>query len=341
MAGSGIQWTGNGSNGLLSTFFGTSGSSNNNSSGTTNGTVSNTTDITGAQTTGGLQKTGGYAKSNTSQNSSTSSYSTTYNSGSTNTSQLNISQAGVNYMVNNLLSGNQGLQSVMEPQHQAGLYNSSVNTQLTNDFVSRIVGNVAAATGVTVQNIGPSSSTTSGGSSTSSNQNTFNTNQSTVSNSQNSLSSQGSNALQTTNMATNSNATSGNSSNGLFGHSVICTELYLQKRMSSKHYTYAVKSFARESGKAIRGYYFWAVPARNYLHKNPGSIFSGFLSIVFNSAVETIAARDGYKKAKKTLFGYFCIYSIRAFCVILSYFIPSVPFELNKKSQLQGERNGC
>ena len=53
----GIQWTGNGSNGLLSTFFGTSGSSNSNSSGTTNGTVSNTTNVTGAQNTSGWQNT--------------------------------------------------------------------------------------------------------------------------------------------------------------------------------------------------------------------------------------------------------------------------------------------
>lgn len=339
MAGSGIAW-GNGPNSMLSTFFGGSGSTNTNSSGTTQGTVASGTNTTGSQYTGGLQNTGGTSSSNLSQNSTTTSTSTTKNSGSTNTSQLKISQAGVNYMVNNLLSGNQGLQSVMEPQHQAGLYNSSVNTQLTNDFVSRIVGNVAAATGVTVQNIGPSSSTTTSGSNTVSNQTGFNANQSTTGTAQYNTSNQAVNQLQTTNMSTNSNSTSGTSTNGLFGHSVICTELYLQKRMSSKHYTYAVKSFARESGKAIRGYYFWAVPARNYLHKNPDSIFSEFLSIVFNSAVETIAARDGYRKAKKTLFGYFCIYSIRAFCVILSYFIPSVPFELNKKSKLQGERNG-
>jgi hypothetical protein len=97
-----------------------------------------------------------------SKSTSTTSGTTAVNSGSVNTQKLDISQAGIDQMVNDLMSGNQGLASLTSMQKTAGLYDSSVNGQLTNDLTSRIVGEVAAKTGTTTTKIGGSTSTTGG-----------------------------------------------------------------------------------------------------------------------------------------------------------------------------------
>lgn len=58
-------------------------------------------------------------------------------SSSTTTSKSNISDAGVSELLKQMLSGTQGLGAVAGAQKSAGLYNSSTNTMLTNDLLSR------------------------------------------------------------------------------------------------------------------------------------------------------------------------------------------------------------
>lgn len=62
--------------------------------------------------------------------------------GKTTTQSSSVSAAGQNALLTQLLSGTQGLASVTGAEHSAGLYNSSVNTQLTNDLITRAAGQV-------------------------------------------------------------------------------------------------------------------------------------------------------------------------------------------------------
>lgn len=61
------------------------------------------------------------------------------------TTSESISQDGMNAMLQNILGSTNGLASVAGAEHSAGLYNSSVNTQLTNDLLTRAAGQVAQA----------------------------------------------------------------------------------------------------------------------------------------------------------------------------------------------------
>lgn len=81
---------------------------------------------------------------------------TTTQSGSTNSTQLQISDAGVQSLISSILGGTQGLASVASGEHVAGMYNTSTGEQLINDLIARTVGAVAEKTGITVQNIGGS-----------------------------------------------------------------------------------------------------------------------------------------------------------------------------------------
>lgn len=75
----------------------------------------------------------------------------------TTTKNPNISQEGINAMLQQLLGSNQGLASITSGQNSSGMYNSSVNTQLTNDLLSRVTGQVAAlnAPETTTQKVDP------------------------------------------------------------------------------------------------------------------------------------------------------------------------------------------
>lgn len=79
-------------------------------------------------------------------NTTTVGGSTQTNSGgtSTTTETNGISQAGMDAMLQNILSGTQGLAQVSSGQRSAGGYGSSVNTMLTNDLLTRSAGQVAA-----------------------------------------------------------------------------------------------------------------------------------------------------------------------------------------------------
>lgn len=56
--------------------------------------------------------------------------------GGSSTTTNNVSQTGINELVNSILRGNQGLATVAGGQKAAGVYNSTVNTQMINDLVT-------------------------------------------------------------------------------------------------------------------------------------------------------------------------------------------------------------
>jgi hypothetical protein len=85
--------------------------------------------------------------------------STTKTSGGTVTQGLDISQQGVDKMIQDILASTQGLAAVSQGQRGAGIYNSSTNQQLTNDLLDRTTASVARDTAKSVQ-------TTSGGQTT-------------------------------------------------------------------------------------------------------------------------------------------------------------------------------
>ena len=68
---------------------------------------------------------------------------TTTDSGSTATSSSSLDQAGMNAMLKSSLEGTQGLAAVSSMQRGAGGYNSSTNTLLTNDLLSRLTSQIA------------------------------------------------------------------------------------------------------------------------------------------------------------------------------------------------------
>jgi hypothetical protein len=74
---------------------------------------------------------------------------TTY-SGSTDVQGKQLTTDQVQAMIQNILGGTDGLASVSNGQRAAGMYNSTVNTQLTNDLLARVSTNVAAAAAPTV-----------------------------------------------------------------------------------------------------------------------------------------------------------------------------------------------
>ena len=64
------------------------------------------------------------------------------NKKSTTTSSSSVSSDSMNAMLQKILEGTQGLAAVSSGQRSAGGYNSSVNTQLTNDLLTRASGEV-------------------------------------------------------------------------------------------------------------------------------------------------------------------------------------------------------
>ena len=74
--------------------------------------------------------------------SGTTGTSTT--TGGTKTTQTKLDQNTVNGLLKSALESNQGLASVTQGQVGAGLYNSSTNTMLTNDLLSRLTTDIAA-----------------------------------------------------------------------------------------------------------------------------------------------------------------------------------------------------
>lgn len=90
---------------------------------------------------------------------------TTSSGGTTTTTEsAGISKEGMDAMLSNILSGNQGLAAVSSGQRSAGGYGSSVNTMLTNDLLSRSAGQVAALNTTKVNSVSkPVTTSTVGG----------------------------------------------------------------------------------------------------------------------------------------------------------------------------------
>jgi len=76
---------------------------------------------------------------------STDSGSTQTQSGGTTTKQTILDQDTMNAMLKSALEGTSGLASVASGQNSAGMYNSSTNTMLTNDLLSRLATSTAIA----------------------------------------------------------------------------------------------------------------------------------------------------------------------------------------------------
>jgi hypothetical protein len=69
--------------------------------------------------------------------------------GQTSTSSTSISNQGLNYLLQQILSGTGGLATVAGGQNTAGLYNSTVQQQSVNDLLTRSAGEVASKTATT------------------------------------------------------------------------------------------------------------------------------------------------------------------------------------------------
>jgi hypothetical protein len=73
------------------------------------------------------------------------------NSSGTTKSKLNIDQAGLDKIVQDILGSEQGLAQLVQGQNTAGLYGSSTNTLMAQQFVTDIAGELAKLTAETVQ----------------------------------------------------------------------------------------------------------------------------------------------------------------------------------------------
>lgn len=78
-------------------------------------------------------------------------------SGTSETTQTNLSTQDVMGLITQLLGGSDGLTSVTTGQKNAGLYNSATNNQLVNDLVSRVATQVAAKAAPTTRTTAPTS----------------------------------------------------------------------------------------------------------------------------------------------------------------------------------------
>ena len=75
---------------------------------------------------------------------------TTTTTGGTSTKQTVLDQNTLNAIMKSALEGNQGLANVASGQRAAGMYDSTVNTQLTNDLLSRLATQTTVAGAPTV-----------------------------------------------------------------------------------------------------------------------------------------------------------------------------------------------
>ncbi len=70
---------------------------------------------------------------------------TTTQSGGTSTTQTQLSQDTLNATLKSALEGNQGLAALAAGQNNTGMYNSTVNTQLSNDLLARLTTDATVA----------------------------------------------------------------------------------------------------------------------------------------------------------------------------------------------------
>jgi len=85
---------------------------------------------------------------------------TTKTSGGTTTQQTQISQDTLNATLKSALEGNQGLAALAAGQNNSGMYNSTVNEQLSNDLLARLTTDVAKESAPTVKTTSGTTQTT-------------------------------------------------------------------------------------------------------------------------------------------------------------------------------------
>jgi soluble cytochrome b562 len=205
------------------------------------------------------------------------SNSTNKNIDVTTTTQEEVDPAKAKALLEQLLSGVQGLAAVSSGQKAAGIYDSTTNTQMVNDLLSSSTASIAALGKKTTQE-------------------------------QN---------------GTITDSSSQHKKGAL--EWIVCTELYLQKRLPHRYYRHGFKIFAAHSDKTKQGYYYWAVGAVKHLRKYPNSKLSKFLEVTFNARAEYLAAEAGERVARKTVLGFLVKHITYAICVILSRTVARKP----------------
>lgn len=99
---------------------------------------------------------------------------------------------------------------------------------------------------------------------------------------------------------------------------IICTELNKQGRLPYRYYIYGAREFAKYDERGKQGYYIWAIPSVKHLRKNPNSLYSKLMEVVFNARAEYLAAKAGCKGARKTVLGFITTHGLYAMCWTLS-----------------------
>ena len=71
----------------------------------------------------------------------------------TKTEQLQLDQAAIDKLIQDVLGGADGLASIFGGEQSSGLYNSSTANQAAGDLTAKLVGELAKITGKTVTNM--------------------------------------------------------------------------------------------------------------------------------------------------------------------------------------------
>lgn len=316
---------------VLNTTKGSTDTTNSGSTNTTHG-------ISIGGTNGSTNTMSTDASKNTTVVGPSSSNTSTFNSGRIDTSQVMMTDEAVKHITDQMMESTQGLAAVSKGQNMSGGYNTTANTLITNDLMSRIAGEVAVRGAKTVNTIGSSTSssnTQNSGATTTQNIGATNTTQnigatSTFNNSDvtNIIGGSTSHTDSVSEMIgqENSQQTTVGSKDKETKQTeakaeskwILCTELYLQGRMPARSYLYGSKAFAKYDEQGKKGYYIWAVPALKHLRKHPHSILSQLICITMNARAAHLAAENGCARSKKSILGFIVKHGLYAICWTLS-----------------------
>lgn len=327
----------------------TTGAVNGTKKSTDSGSVNTQTLLTGQQNTfgttnnSGIQINSGRVDSGSSlqQNSGRTDTSTTgpsssvtYNSGRVDTAQVLLTPDAINRLITQALQGSSGLAAVTSGQAASGGYDTTVNTFLTNDLLTRVAGDVAVRGAITETRIGASDSRTinSGstttnvmGASSSSSGSNNRIGESTVTNTSQSNSASQTNpfvnqvtqtvgprtVIEDVHQDPVTNTTSTKTSKGLPGW-IVCTELHRQGRLSTGLYRPGLAHFRSYDYDRLRGYYIWAIPAVKHLKADPNSWISNTLCSVFNARARYIY--NERNKISSSVYEALCMWGVHFVC---------------------------
>jgi isocitrate dehydrogenase len=83
----------------------------------------------------------------TTRKDSTTQNDKTTNVSGTSTDQLVVDQAGIDKLVQDILSSNQGLSEIFAGEQSSGLYNSTTAASMAGDLAAKVAGEIAKLTG--------------------------------------------------------------------------------------------------------------------------------------------------------------------------------------------------